>query len=104
MTETKMNEILELHKKWLNGAAAGDAEGGRNKTMTIDEIKQALRETKDICAFNRTCTTCPLGIDSRGSKICPMRYWHPDFVRPFDWPLDWPENEDDTKRSTHREE
>lgn len=23
MTETKMNEILELHKKWLNGAADG---------------------------------------------------------------------------------
>lgn len=61
--------------------------------MTIDEIRQALRETKDICAFNRTCTTCPLGIDSRGSKICPMRYLNGDLVLPFEWPLDWPEDD-----------
>lgn len=72
--------------------------------MTIDEIKQALRETREICANNRFCKDCPLGINSRGSKLCPMRYPYPDFIRPFDWPLDWPENEDDTKRSTHREE
>lgn len=30
--------------------------------MTIDELKQALREVKKICKESRYCTRCPLAI------------------------------------------
>ena len=64
--------------------------------MTIDEIKQALREMKEICydscVDSGSCDACLLAIDYRGKKICPMRYLNGDLVLPFEWPLDWPED------------
>ena len=64
--------------------------------MTIDEIKQALSETKEICydscVDSGSCDACLLAIDYRGKKICPMRYLNGDLRLPFEWPLDWPED------------
>ena len=60
--------------------------------MTIDEIKQALRETTEICSNVVDCDACPLAIDQSGHKRCPMRYLNGDLVLPFEWPLDWPED------------
>lgn len=70
--------------------------------MTIDEIKQALREMKEICDNNLKCSNCPFAVGK--IKHCPVVSPHGDAVPPCNWNLNWPENEDDTKRSTHREE
>ena len=59
--------------------------------MTIDEIKQALRETKKICNDNSSCDECPIAIESRG--ICPMRNLNVDSLPPCEWPLDWPDDD-----------
>lgn len=67
--------------------------------MTIDEIKQALQEVKEYCLDSLEnsespwlCDACPLAIDHRGHKRCPMRYLNGDLRLPFEWPLDWPED------------
>lgn len=53
--------------------------------MTIDEIKQALREMKDRCVNTQVCDDCPFSVGEIHA-ICP-------FVDlPFEWPLDWPED------------
>ena len=60
--------------------------------MTIDEIKQALRETTEICSNVVDCDACMLAIDHMGRKICPMRYPNGNLLLPLEWPLDWPED------------
>ena len=67
--------------------------------MTIAEIKQALREVKEFCVDSlysdesqQLCDACPLAIDYRGNKKCPMRYLNGDLLLPFEWPLDWDED------------
>lgn len=59
--------------------------------MTIDEIKQALRETKEICADCRVCDGCTLAFDHSG--ICPMRLPNGDLLLPFEWRMGWPEDD-----------
>lgn len=72
--------------------------------MTIDEIKQALSETKEICAACTLCDGCTLAIGHSGTKICPMRLPNGDLLLPFEWRMGWPEDEDSTMRSMDREE
>ena len=60
--------------------------------MTIDEIKQALRETTEICSNVVDCDACMLAIDHRGRKICPMRHQNGNLLLPLEWPLDWPDD------------
>lgn len=38
-------------------------------TMKIKELKQALREVRDMCARMQYCADCPL----EGEKGCPVR-------------------------------
>ena len=57
--------------------------------MTIDEIKQALRETKERCADTIKCSECPFAVGER--KHCPVVNLDGDAVIPCEWPIDWPE-------------
>ncbi len=61
--------------------------------MTIDEIMQALRETKEICAACTLCDDCTLAIGHRATKICPMRLPNGDLLLPFEWRMGWPEDD-----------
>ena len=61
--------------------------------MTIDEIKQALRETKKICAACKLCEDCTLATGRRRKKICPMRHPNGTLLLPFEWRIDWPEDD-----------
>lgn len=56
--------------------------------MTIDEIKQALREVREICRGTEFCKNCPLADDAH----CPMRDKFDSVMEyPADWPLEWKE-------------
>ena len=59
--------------------------------MTIDEIKQALREMKEICANTSKCSECPFAVGKR--KHCLMLDLYGDAVIPCKWPVDWPEDD-----------
>ena len=54
--------------------------------MTIDEIKQALREMKDRCANTIKCSECPFAVGK--TKHCLMIELDGDGVIPCDWPID----------------
>ena len=56
--------------------------------MTIDEIKQALREMKDRCANTIKCSECPFAVGKRKVKHCPVIDINGDAVTPCDWPID----------------
>lgn len=58
--------------------------------MTIDEIKQALREMKERCANTIECSECPFAVGKR--KHCPLINPYGDAVPPSEWPIDWPED------------
>lgn len=58
--------------------------------MTIEEIKEALREVRRICTEARFCKNCPLAID--GS--CPL---HDDDGEAVDYPEEWPLEWEDEK-------
>ena len=58
--------------------------------MTIDEIKQALREMKELCADTIKCSECPFAIGN--IKHCPMINLYEVDVVPCEWNLDWPED------------
>ena len=60
--------------------------------MTIDEIKQALRETKKICSNIVDCDDCPLAVLKGIETGCPMTDGEADLIYPLEWPLDWPED------------
>lgn len=70
--------------------------------MTIDEIKQALREMRELCANNLQCSKCPLAVGKR--KHCPIVNPYGDAVPPCNWILVWPKNKDGTMRSKNKEE
>ena len=55
--------------------------------MTIDEIKQALREMKEICENTIKCSECPFAVGK--TKHCLMIELDGDGVIPCDWPIDW---------------
>ena len=57
--------------------------------MTIDEIKQALREMKELCANTIECSECPFAVGKK--KHCLVTELGGYAVTPCDWPLDWPE-------------
>lgn len=57
--------------------------------MTIDEIKQALREMKELCDNTIKCSECPFAVGKR--KHCPVVNLYGDAVTPCEWPIDWPE-------------
>ena len=57
--------------------------------MTIDEIKQALREMKERCANTIKCSECPFAVGER--KHCPVVNLDGDAVIPCEWPIEWPE-------------
>lgn len=61
--------------------------------MTIDEIKQALRELKEHCKNRETCEDCPLAISQGRDKVCPTFSHIGDIPYPSGWNLDWPEDE-----------
>ena len=51
MTETKMNKILELHKKWLNGAADGKRAYLRGADLRSADLRCAYLQGADLrCA------------------------------------------------------
>ena len=58
--------------------------------MTIDEIKQALREMKEMCANTIECSECPFAVGK--IKHCPVTTPHGDAIPPCEWRLDWTED------------
>lgn len=42
--------------------------------MTIDELKRALVEVRELCAHTTKCVACPLHKNEKGSTIpyCPL--------------------------------
>ena len=54
--------------------------------MTIDEIKQALREMKERCANTINCSECPFAVGK--IKHCLVIDLDGDAVIPCDWPID----------------
>ena len=58
--------------------------------MTIDEIRQALREMKERCDNTPKCSKCPFAVGE--SKHCPVVNLDGDAVIPCDWPIEWPED------------
>ena len=67
--------------------------------MTIDEIKQALRETKKICSNIEDCDDCPLAVLKGIGTGCPMDDGEADLIYPCIWPLDWTEDATTAKPS-----
>ena len=59
--------------------------------MTIDEIKQALREMQALCDNTIKCSECPFAVGE--SKHCPVVNLDGDAVIPSEWPIDWPEDD-----------
>lgn len=59
--------------------------------MTIDELKRALVEVKQICSERDYCGDCPFGLDMSDRHICklsPQLY----SATPEKWPIgDWKE-------------
>ena len=55
--------------------------------MTIDEIKQALREMKERCDNTIKCSECPFAVGK--IKHCLMIDLDGDDVIPSEWPIDW---------------
>ena len=60
--------------------------------MTIDEIKQALREIKEHCKNRETCEGCPFAILQGLDKVCPTVSKVGDVLYPSEWDLNWPED------------
>ena len=56
--------------------------------MTIDEIKQALRETQELCENTIKCSECPFAVGE--SKHCPVVNLDGDAVILCEWPIEWP--------------
>ena len=57
--------------------------------MTIDEIKQALREMKELCANTIKCSKCPFAVGE--TKHCLMIDLDGDAVIPCEWPINYPD-------------
>ena len=68
--------------------------------MTIDEIKQALREMKERCANIQTCKECPFAVN----RLCFASFttiktdikgfaFETEAAYPSKWPLDWPDDD-----------
>lgn len=60
--------------------------------MTIDEIKQALREMQERCENTTKCSECPFAGGKRKVKHCPVIDINGDDAVPCEWRLDWPED------------
>lgn len=60
--------------------------------MTIDEIKQAMREMKEHCKNRKTCEDCPFAISQGRYKVCPTFGHIGDIPYPSKWDLNWPED------------
>ena len=60
--------------------------------MTIDEIKQALREIKHLCANTTKCSGCPFASGKRRVRRCSVLAMDGYSSTPYAWPLDWPED------------
>ena len=58
--------------------------------MTLDDIKQALREVKMVCNGCEGCEDCPF---SNEEGDCPMVEPESMITYPYNWPLDWKEDE-----------
>lgn len=57
--------------------------------MTIDELKRALVEVRDICRSQTICGGCPF--DDETSNSCPIMF------RPDEWDVDdWKEDSNAT--------
>ena len=56
--------------------------------MTIDEIKQALREMKEICANKTECRDCPFAIVGRKVICCPVIDMDEYAIFPCEWPIE----------------
>ena len=65
--------------------------------MTIDEIKQALREMKERCDNTIKCSECPFAVGK--IKHCPVTNPHGDAIPPCEWRLDWLEGTNIAKPS-----
>ena len=61
--------------------------------MTIDEIKQALREMKELCENTTKCIECPFAVGKRKVKHCPVIDINCEAVTPCEWHLDWPDDD-----------
>lgn len=58
--------------------------------MTIDEIKQALSEMKELCGNTIKCSECPFAVGE--TKHCLVMSPYGVAVAPCEWPIDWPED------------
>lgn len=58
--------------------------------MTLDDIKQELREVKMVCSICLSCEDCLI---SNEKGECQMVDPDLTIVYPLDWPLDWKEDE-----------
>ena len=63
--------------------------------MTIDEIKQALREMKELCENTIKCSECPFAVGK--IKHCLVIDLDGDAVTPCDWPIDLTEADHNDK-------
>ena len=59
--------------------------------MTIDEIKQALREMKEYCKNREICEDCSFAISQGRDEVCPMIGHIGDIPYPSGWNLGWTE-------------
>lgn len=53
--------------------------------MTIDEIKQAMREIKERCANIEYCDNCPFSIVEGRENVCPMIVRTGACTYPYEW-------------------
>lgn len=56
--------------------------------MTVEQIKQALREMKERCENTIKCSECPFAVGEK--KHCLMIDMDGDAVIPCEWPIDYP--------------
>lgn len=63
--------------------------------MTIDELKRALVEVRDICKNNAFCQTCPLNKKFGSVIVC--RFHEEKVWYPYEWDVDdWKEDSNAT--------
>lgn len=66
--------------------------------MTIDELKRALVEVRDICAERRECYGCPFEIDLPDRHICRLSPKLYTGILPEYWELDdWKEDSNEAR-------
>ena len=90
MTETKMNKILELHKKWLNGAANGKRAYLRSADLQDAYLRGADLQGADLYGANLRGADL-YGADLRGADLRGADLWGAKNVPFLPWTIIVPE-------------